>query len=162
MSDELWWRIEPLLPKERTPGKKGGRPRVSNRQVLTGILFVLRAALPWQILPLEMGRGSGSTCWRRVPKLDTTGDLERLLRAESRGPRAADGRPLEFLARVLVHIPDKGQVTTRYYGWYANRLRGMRREAEPAGAETPVPRVAAPRLAPTASFLRRDDDPVRG
>ena len=62
----------------------------------------------------------------------------------------------------MVHIPDKGQVTTRYYGWYANRLRGMRREAEPAGAETPVPRVAAPRLAPTASVLRRDDDPVRG
>jgi hypothetical protein len=22
---------------------------------------------------------------------------------------------------VLVHIPDKGYVTTRYYGWYANR-----------------------------------------
>lgn len=65
VSDDLWWRIEPLLPKERKPGKKGGRPRVSNRQVLTGILFVLRAALPWQMLPLEMGCGSGSTCWRR-------------------------------------------------------------------------------------------------
>ena len=25
--------------------------------------------------------------------------------------------PLEFLARVLVHIPDKGRVATRYYGW---------------------------------------------
>ncbi len=33
------------------------------------------------------------------------------------GTETAD--PLEFLARVLVHIPDKGQVTTRYYGWYA-------------------------------------------
>jgi hypothetical protein len=41
--------------------------------------------------------------------------------------------PLEFLARVLCHIPDKGQVTTRYYGWYANRPRGTRRrEAERA------------------------------
>ena len=37
--------------------------------------------------------------------------------------------PLEFLARVLVHIPDKGHVTTRYYGWYANRPRGMREKA---------------------------------
>ena len=27
--------------------------------------------------------------------------------------------------RVLVHIPDKGHVTTRYYDWYANRPRGM-------------------------------------
>lgn len=35
--------------------------------------------------------------------------------------------PLEFLTRALVHIPDKGHVTTRYCGWYANRARGMRR-----------------------------------
>jgi len=32
--------------------------------------------------------------------------------------------PLEFLVRVLVHIPDRGHVTTRYDGWYANRPRG--------------------------------------
>ena len=31
--------------------------------------------------------------------------------------------PIEFLARVLVHIPDKGHVTTRYSGWYANHPR---------------------------------------
>lgn len=65
VTDELWMRVEPLLPVERPPGKKGGRPRVANRQVLTGILFVLRYALPWQQLPLELGCGSGSTCWRR-------------------------------------------------------------------------------------------------
>jgi hypothetical protein len=27
---------------------------------------------------------------------------------------------LEFIARVTSHIPDKGQVTTRYYGLYSN------------------------------------------
>ncbi|MFN9098317.1 MAG: transposase [Gemmatimonadaceae bacterium] len=38
---------------------------------------------------------------------------------KSDGPTAGTetGDPLEFLARVLVHMPDKGQVTTRYYGW---------------------------------------------
>lgn len=35
----LWAVVEPLLPKERKPGKQGGRPRVSNRQVFTGNLF---------------------------------------------------------------------------------------------------------------------------
>jgi hypothetical protein len=35
---------------------------------------------------------------------------------------------LEFLARVTAHIPDKHQVMTRYYGWYANRPRGERRQ----------------------------------
>ena len=46
---------------------------------------------------------------------------------KSEGPTAGTetADPLEFLARVLVHIPDKGQVTTRYYGWYANRPRGI-------------------------------------
>ena len=45
--------------------------------------------------------------------------------------------PLEFLARVVSHIPDKGQVLQRYYGWYANRTRGVRRRAG-AGEDRPV------------------------
>ncbi|MBK6458012.1 MAG: transposase [Gemmatimonadetes bacterium] len=56
--------------------------------------------------------------------------------------------PLEFRARGLVHIPDKGHVTTRYYGWYANRPRGMRLKATPAAAGPPAI-APAPRLAPT-------------
>ena len=51
---------------------------------------------------------------------------------------------LEFLARVLVHIPDQGHVTTRYYGWYANRPRGMRRQAEPAATDGRRPYGGAP------------------
>ncbi len=35
---------------------------------------------------------------------------------------------LEFLARVVGQIPDKRQVLQRYYGFYANRTRGMRRQ----------------------------------
>jgi len=31
---------------------------------------------------------------------------------------------LEFIARVTSHIPDKGQVTVRYYGLYDNAHRG--------------------------------------
>ncbi len=38
--------------------------------------------------------------------------------------------PLEFLARVTAHIPNKHQVMTRYYGYYANRVRGARRRRE--------------------------------
>jgi len=36
---------------------------------------------------------------------------------------------LEFIARVTSHIPDKGQVTIRYYGLYANAHRGKVRKA---------------------------------
>jgi len=55
---------------------------------LTGILFVLRGGLPWQMLPREMGCGSGSTCWRRLVKWERAGVWRRLhetLLAELRG-----------------------------------------------------------------------------
>ena len=65
LSDELWNRIKPLIPPER-PKPEGGRPRLSDRAALTGILFVLRTGIQWQMLPKEMGCGSGMTCWRRV------------------------------------------------------------------------------------------------
>jgi hypothetical protein len=38
---------------------------------------------------------------------------------------------------VLVHIPDKGHVTTRYAGWYANRkptAHGIRCRRSPTSA----------------------------
>ena len=64
LPDALWDLLEPLLPiPARRP--RGGRPRVSDRACLTGIVFVLRSGIPWQMLPRELGCGSGMTCWRR-------------------------------------------------------------------------------------------------
>jgi len=77
VSDELWAVVEPLLPKYR-PSPKGGRPRVPNRAALTGILFVLRSGIEWQMLPTEMGCGSGSTCWRRLAEWQRRGIWKRL------------------------------------------------------------------------------------
>ena len=37
--------------------------------------------------------------------------------------------PLEFLAEFTQHIPPKGAHLIRYYGWYSNKARGMRRKA---------------------------------
>src|SRR5947208_13526144 len=64
LPDGLWAIIEPILPKH-TPGPRGGRPRLDDRKALTGILFVLKTGIPWEDLPVEMGCGSGMTCWRR-------------------------------------------------------------------------------------------------
>ena len=72
LSDELWQIIEPLLPPE-APKTSGGRPRISNRDVLRGILFVLQSGIPWSMLPLEMGCGSGVTCWRRLKEWQEAG-----------------------------------------------------------------------------------------
>jgi transposase len=79
VSDELWIVIEPLLPPE-PPTTKGGRPRVSNRKCLTGILFVLKTGVPWEDLPQEMGCGSGMTCWRRLQDWQAAGVWDKLHR----------------------------------------------------------------------------------
>jgi len=65
LPDALWNLIQPMLPSP--PHKpKGGRPRLPDRACLAGILFVLRSAIPWEMLPQELGCGSGMTCWRRL------------------------------------------------------------------------------------------------
>jgi len=61
LSEELWKTIEPLLPDE-APKPKGGRPRVENLSALAGIIFVFKSAIRWEMLPKEMGCGSGLTC----------------------------------------------------------------------------------------------------
>jgi len=79
VTDELWEVIEPLLPEE--PSKpKGGRPRIDDRAALSGILFVLKSGIPWEMLPQEMGCGSGMTCWRRLKEWHEAGVWEELHR----------------------------------------------------------------------------------
>jgi transposase len=77
VTDEMWEVIEPLLPEE-PPKPKGGRPRIDDRSALTGILFVLKSGIPWEMLPQEMGCGSGMTCWRRLKEWHEAGVWEEL------------------------------------------------------------------------------------
>jgi transposase len=79
VTDELWETIEPLLPPE-PPKPKGARSRVGDRAALPGIVFVLKSAIPWEMLPQEMSCGSGVTCWRRLREWQQAGVWERLHR----------------------------------------------------------------------------------
>ncbi len=86
--DAVWHLVEPLLPVS-PPSPKGGRPRLSPRRALTGILFVRRTGAAWEDRPTELNCGSGMSCGRylRDWQLDGTGDrihavlLDRLDRA---------------------------------------------------------------------------------
>jgi transposase len=79
VSDELWALVAPLLPPE-PPKPKGGRPRLADRAALTGIIFVLKSGIPWEMLPQELGCGSGMTCWRRLRDWHEAGVWDRLHR----------------------------------------------------------------------------------
>jgi transposase len=79
VSDELWAIVAPLLPPE-PPKPKGGRPRVPDRAALTGIIFVLKTGIQWEMLPQEMECGSGVTCWRRLRDWQAAGVWDALHR----------------------------------------------------------------------------------
>ena len=79
--DELWKTIEPFLPRHKARRGKRGRPPVDDRAALTGIVFVLQSGIPWNMLPREMGCGSGVTCWRRLRDWQRRGVWKRLLAA---------------------------------------------------------------------------------
>ena len=81
VDDRLWRRIEPLLPPpKRRRRRYPGRKPLNNRNVLTGILFVLKTGIPWEYLPTELGCGSGMTCWRRLHAWQRAGVWARLHR----------------------------------------------------------------------------------
>ena len=52
LSDKEWEVIEPLLPA--LPSGIRGRPWRNNREVLEGILWILRTGAPWRDLPLNI------------------------------------------------------------------------------------------------------------
>lgn len=94
LSDALWERVEPLLPPPRPRRfRHPGRKPLTNRQALTGILFVLKTGLRWNDLPGEMGCGSGSRCRRRLQEWHEAGvwrRLHELLLAELHGAGKID------------------------------------------------------------------------
>ena len=56
---ELWGLIQPLLPAPNPRGQRyPGRKPLSARRVPTGMSFVLKSGITWEMLPREMGCGS--------------------------------------------------------------------------------------------------------
>ncbi|MGW5645371.1 IS5 family transposase [Saccharopolyspora sp. NPDC003752] len=93
VSDELWALIEPLLPRHERRFRYPGRRRIDDRKTVQGILFVLYTGIQWELLPQELGFGSGSTCWRRLAEWQHAGvweELQEVLLAKLRGAGQLD------------------------------------------------------------------------
>ena len=82
LTDKQWEIIEPLLPElpRRTDGR--GRPWRSSREVLNGILWVLRTGAPWKDMPERYP--PYQTCHRRFQRWTEEGVMEAVLRALAR------------------------------------------------------------------------------
>lgn len=78
IGDELWGKIEPLLPPRVNRHRfGGGRPPVPDRRCLDGIFFVLRTGCQWRALDAT-GIVAGSTAHDRFQKWRREGVFLRL------------------------------------------------------------------------------------
>ncbi|BAR47380.1 transposase and inactivated derivatives (plasmid) [Methylobacterium aquaticum] len=138
LPDDLWATIAPLLPPH-PPRPKGGRPRVDDRAALTGILFVLRSGIPWEMLPAEMNCGCGMSCWRRLRDWQVAGVWRRLHQVLLERLHAAG--EIDW-SRASV---DSASVPAKKGGLPPARTRriGARRAPSATSSPTPVARRSA-------------------
>ena len=93
MTDELWARLEPLIPVHARRFRHPGRRRTPDRAALEGILFVTRSGIIWNMLPTKLFGASGATCWRRLAEWQEAGvwqQLHELILAELRAAGRLD------------------------------------------------------------------------
>ncbi|MFI8194123.1 IS5 family transposase [Streptomyces sp. NPDC085946] len=117
LTDQEWELLAPLIPRAAT-----GRPRVSDRQVVNGMVYKIRTGISWRDLPKRYGPWKTvSTCFCRYAldgvftralqqiqaEADAVGDIDWLVQIDSTIVRAhqhaaATGRkgaPMVFVKR---------------------------------------------------------------
>ena len=84
LKDEQWEAIRKFVPGPERQGTtvKGGRPWRDPRDVLHGILWVLRTGAPWADMPARYP--PYATCFRRFQKWEREGVLDKILAALAR------------------------------------------------------------------------------
>lgn len=107
ISDELWQQVETVFPP-RPPRPAGGRPPIGDREVLTGVLFVLKTGIPWEDLPDEMGCGCGMTCLRRLRQWQQDNvwrRIEKILKEHLRDSSRYDWARAYDIRKVSYRLP---------------------------------------------------------
>lgn|GEM_PF-91857 len=95
ISDAAWSAIAALLkakPARVEPSR--GRKPISDREALSGIVYVMRHRLRWRDLSVVAGFRSGASCWRRLREWEAS-DVWQQIAAVLR-ERLPDGEELDF------------------------------------------------------------------
>ena len=79
LTEDQWYVISPILPKDPVRSDGRGRPWSDRRQVLDGILWILRTGAPWKDLPSRYGKYQ--TVHRRFQNWVRSGVMEGVLLA---------------------------------------------------------------------------------
>ena len=79
LKDEQWAIVKALLPKPSVRADGRGRPRVEDREIMNGILWIMRTGASWRDLPDRYP--PYQTCHRRFQEWVRAGVFEKVLRA---------------------------------------------------------------------------------
>ncbi len=120
LSEKQWAVLAPLLPKPRIRKDRRGRPWRDPRDVVNGILWVLRTGAPWKDLPERYP--SYQTCHRRFQHWVESGTMQRVL---------------EALARDLEARGELDLSECFIDGTFAGAQKGAPSSGKPSGAREP-------------------------
>ena len=67
---------------------------------------------------------------------DSADGVAKVLYVSKDGTSTKTFDALDWLAQLVTHIPNKGEQMVRYYGFYSNKSRGLRKKA---GIDDEVP-----------------------
>jgi transposase len=93
LTDHEWSAIKAMLPN-----KPRGVPRVNDRRVLNGILWVLRSGAPWRDLPRQFG--PYTTCYNRFVRWRRVGVWGRIMEALA----AAHDAAIQMIDTSIVRV----------------------------------------------------------
>ena len=120
LTNEQWERIVPFIPKAKAGPGKSGRPPQDRREVLNGILWILRTGAPWADLPERYP--PKSTCHRCFQAWSRSGVFAKILTALAEDLRDRGGIDLS-----------EGFID----GTFAPAKKGAMAWARPNGAKAP-------------------------
>lgn len=97
INDRLWAELEPLVPVDRRPTRRGPKGH-GDRVVMEGIAYVITRGIAWNSLPLGVSGVSGLTCYKRHKAWAAIGAWERIEEALVAGLARGGIRPRKLLA----------------------------------------------------------------
>lgn len=113
LTNREWAIIKPMLPN-----KPRGVPRVNDRRVLNGILWVLRSGAPWRDLPNAFG--PYTTCYNRFVRWRRAGVWSRIIDALA----AAHDTAVQMIDTSIVRVHQHAASITRGKKQSMGRSRG--------------------------------------
>ena len=120
LTDAQWAVLDPLIPEPARRKDGRGRPWRDRREVLRGVLYILRTGAPWADLPERYP--PYQTCHRRFQQWVRSGVMRRVLERLAEDLRLRGGFDLREAFIDATFAPAK---------------RGARESGKPSGARGP-------------------------